>query len=69
MAHNQPPDAYSDDFLDQILAIPSYNPDSSSSPLTPSLLSGAGAAQFPLGLSLDNGQRVSLQPLLQFTTV
>ncbi|XP_063939415.1 transcription factor UNE12 isoform X1 [Daucus carota subsp. sativus] len=69
MAHNPPPDGYSDDFLDQILAIPSYNAalSNTDSTLTPSHLSTAGASQqplFPLGLSLDNSHRVSLQPLL-----
>ncbi|KAK1379931.1 Transcription factor UNE12 [Heracleum sosnowskyi] len=60
MAHNPPSDSYADDFLDQILANPSYNPTHSTpSPLNPSHFSGAGASQppfFPLGLSLDNGQ-------------
>ncbi|WOH12768.1 hypothetical protein DCAR_0832276 [Daucus carota subsp. sativus] len=62
MAHNPPPDGYSDDFLDQILAIPSYNAalSNTDSTLTPSHLSTAGASQqplFPLGLSLDNSHR------------
>ncbi|KAK1390605.1 Transcription factor UNE12 [Heracleum sosnowskyi] len=62
---NNPPDGYSDDFLEQILAIPSYNglsnPDGASSDtasLTQSHLSGVAQQPFfPLGLSLDNGQR------------
>lgn len=65
---NNPPEGYSDDFLEQILAIPSYTglagADGSSSETTPltaaaQLNSGGGIQQpfFPLGLSLDNGQR------------
>ncbi|KAL8121816.1 hypothetical protein AgCh_018525 [Apium graveolens] len=62
---NNPPDGYSDDFLEQILAIPSYNglsnrdgASSDTTSLTPSHLSGGAQPPFfPLGLSLDNGQR------------
>lgn len=59
---NNPPDGYSDDFLEQILAIPSYNglsnPDGTSSETASQLSGGAQQPFFPLGLSLDNGQRV-----------
>ncbi|CAL5395371.1 unnamed protein product [Camellia sinensis] len=62
-----PSESYTDDFLEQILAIPSYaaglaGPDVSSSQATPSQLSSAAAAGgfhqpfIPLGLSLDNGR-------------
>ncbi|WOH08526.1 hypothetical protein DCAR_0727967 [Daucus carota subsp. sativus] len=58
---NNPPDGYSDDFLEQILAIPSYNglsnPDGTSSEAASHLPGGAQQPFFPLGLSLDNGQR------------
>lgn len=71
---NNPAEGYPDDFLEQILAIPSYNglaggdgSSSENSQLTAGgqLGSGAGVIQqpfFPLGLSLDNGQheRVSM---------
>lgn len=75
---NNPPEGYPDDFLEQILAIPTYNglagTDGSSSettPLTASHLAsgGNGGIQqpfFPLGLSLDNGQRVSSPALTLF---
>ncbi|GMQ03086.1 hypothetical protein CsSME_00049031 [Camellia sinensis var. sinensis] len=62
-----PSESYTDDFLEQILAIPSYaaglaGPDVSSSQATPSPLSSAGGSGgfhqpfIPLGLSLDNGR-------------
>ncbi|KAL8100172.1 hypothetical protein AgCh_032428 [Apium graveolens] len=66
---NNPAEGYPDDFLEQILAIPAYNglaggdgSSSENSQLTAGgqLGSGAGVIQqpfFPLGLSLDNGQR------------
>ncbi|XP_052191131.1 transcription factor UNE12-like [Diospyros lotus] len=67
MAAN-PPEGYADDFLDQILSMPSYaglaSTDSSSGQTTASQLTtaaGAGGGGFqqpfvPLGLSLDNGR-------------
>ncbi|XAR57320.1 hypothetical protein NMG60_11025405 [Bertholletia excelsa] len=67
MASN-PPEGYADDFLEQILAIPSYaapgaGADGSSCQTTVAQLSSAGASGggfqppfVPLGLSLDNGR-------------
>lgn len=58
---NNPPEGYPDDFLEQILAIPSYNglsgTDGSSSETASHLAGGVPQSFFPLGLSLDNGQR------------
>nr|WAK86094.1 transcription factor bHLH48 [Nothapodytes nimmoniana] len=68
---SNPPEGYSDDFLEQILAIPSYTAltgnDAGNSSETSSLTTvsqinpfiGGGGVQeppFPLGLSLDNGR-------------
>nr|XP_016479216.1 PREDICTED: transcription factor UNE12-like [Nicotiana tabacum] len=66
MATNQP-EGYADDFLEQILAIPSYTglppvADVGTSSETTSFTSASAAASglqqplFPLGLSLDNGR-------------
>lgn len=75
---NNPAEGYPDDFLEQILAIPSYNglaggdgSSSENSQLTTGgqLGSGSGVIQqpfFPLGLSLDNGQHVSFLDNLAF---
>ncbi|XP_016456702.1 transcription factor UNE12-like [Nicotiana tabacum] len=66
MATNQP-EGYADDFLEQILAIPSYaglppvadvGTSSETTSFTSSSVAAAGLQQplFPLGLSLDNGR-------------
>ncbi|KAM7485256.1 hypothetical protein LguiA_001265 [Lonicera macranthoides] len=60
---NNPPEGYGDDFLDQILAVPSFaglpvndgvSPDTTTLGALPRL--GPGGGMFPLGLSLHNGR-------------
>ena len=61
---NNPPEGYADDFLEQILAVPSYSSlagtesGSTVSQLSSAVGGGGGFQQpfVPLGLSLDNGR-------------
>ncbi|XP_076953870.1 transcription factor UNE12-like isoform X2 [Bidens hawaiensis] len=69
---SDPPEGYGDDFLEQILAIPSYNitggclpGNTADSPETVSVHHQQQQQQppvFPLGLSLDNGGRETIGP-------